>query len=54
MNSETKDSRGRKAWEPMQVSDVGDLVTKVGGGSKPVSSPLGDPGDPKKNTPAGG
>lgn len=45
----------RRGWEPMKVTDVGDLVRKVGQGtSKPISSPFGDPGEPRKNDPAGG
>lgn len=48
MNSETNEPRGTKAWEPMRVRDVGDLVTKVRQG-KVVSGFAGDPGEPRKN-----
>ena len=45
----------RHDWEPMKVADVGDLVQKVGGGAaKPISSPFGDPGEPRKNEPTSG
>ena len=45
----------RRSWEPMKATDVGDLVQKVGHGTdKPISSPLGDPGEPRKNEPTTG
>lgn len=54
MNSETNEPRGTKAWEPMKVNDVGDLVKKVGtGGGKPISAATGDPGEPRKTQPSG-
>ena len=54
MNSETNKQRGMKAWESMKVSDVGDLVKKVGTGtSKTLSASAGDPGEPRKNPQTG-
>jgi len=43
----------KEAWEPMQISYVGDARELIQGGGGKVTATGGDPGEQRKQTPSG-
>jgi len=53
VNDDTQDSGRRKEWEPMRLTFEGDAKDIVQMGPGKLSTPGGDPGEARKQGPAG-